>query len=134
MKEKVLLFHFTDEEILARMQLALLINKVGAKKVERKDYCQSVGYLAGVSGKKAAEVEYDGPELEEPMMIMCMDSRRIDELLAAFRRAGVPRIAYKAMLTSTNSDWTPLELYKELKREHEAMHRNISAETSNGEQ
>ena len=123
MKEKVLLFHFTDEEVLARMQLALLVNKVGAKKVEKKDYCQSVGYLAGVSGKKAAEVEYDGPELEEPMMIMCMDSRRIDELLTAFRRAGVPRIAYKAMLTPTNSDWTPLELYEELKREHEAMHK-----------
>lgn len=123
MKEKVLLFHFTDEEILARMQLALLINKVGAKKVERKDYCQSVGYLAGVAGKKAAEVEYDGPELEKPMMIMCMDSRRIDELLTAFRRTGVPRIAYKAMLTPTNSDWTPLELYEELKREHEAMHK-----------
>ncbi len=131
MKEKVLLFHFTDEEVLARMQLALLVNKVGAKKIEKKDYCQPVGYLAGVSGKKPVEVEYDGPELEEPMMILCMDSRRIDEVLAAFRRAGVPRIPYKAMLTPTNSDWTPLELYQELKREHEAMHGG-KEKTANG--
>lgn len=124
MKEKVLLFHFEDEEVLARIQMALLINRIGARKIEKKDYSQSVGYLAGVAGMKETDDIYDGPEFEESMMVMCMSSGRIDTLLAAFRKAGVPRIAYKAMLTQTNSTWTPVQLYGELASEHEAMHGN----------
>lgn len=126
MKEKVLLFHMEDEEILAKIQMILLLQHIGVRMVSMAEYCQPVGYLAGVKGMEAVEEEYAGPEFEEPMMVLCMNSGRIDQLLAAFRKAGVPRIAYKAMLTQTNRSWTPIELYGELKREHEAMHAGRS--------
>ena len=48
-------------------------------------------------------------------------SRRIDELLLNLRRAGVPRIALKAVVTEHNSGWTFRHLYEEIKKEHEAM-------------
>ncbi len=48
-------------------------------------------------------------------------SRRIDELLLNLRRAGVPRIALKAVVTEHNSRWTFYHLYEEIKKEHEAM-------------
>ena len=123
MKDKILLFHMTEEEVLAKIQMACLMGRLGAKVIDKKDYLQTVGYLAGVAGMESKEIVYDGPEMEEPMMILCMSSARIDQVLAAFRQLGVPRIAYKAMLTPTNSTWTPLALYEELKREHEEFQK-----------
>ena len=49
------------------------------------------------------------------------DHSQEDMLLAGLRRAGVPRIALKAVLTEHNSDWTFYHLYQELKEEHETM-------------
>ena len=123
MKETVLVFHMTEEETLAGIQLACLIGGIGVQVVEKKDYLQTVGYLAGVDGMVHTETVYEGPDLEEPMMILCMSSARVDRVLAAFRQLGLPRIAYKAMLTPTNSTWTPLALYEELKREHEEFQK-----------
>ena len=34
------------------------------------------------------------------------------------------RIDYKAVLTDTNSQWTVPELFKELEKEHAAMHQS----------
>lgn len=51
---------------------------------------------------------------------------RLDELLLNLRKAGVPRIAIKAVLTEQNAGWPFYKLYQELRREHEAMH-GISA-------
>lgn len=121
MSDKVLLFHIEDEAIQLRIEMALFMNQVGIKRIEKKDYLQTIGYLAGVEDAKATEIVYEGEELEDPMMILCMDSDKIDTVLAAFRQMGVPRINYKAMLTPTNATWTPLALYQELKREHEAF-------------
>ena len=36
---------------------------------------------------------------------------------------GMTRIDYKAGLTDTNSQWTVPELFKELEKEHAAMHQ-----------
>ena len=58
---------------------------------------------------------------EEVMVLKQFSSQRLDMLLAGLRRAGVPRIALKAVLTEHNSDWTFYHLYQELKEEHETM-------------
>ena len=46
---------------------------------------------------------------------------RLDALLTALRKAGVPKIGWKAVLTPTNVSWTFRDLCAELEREHEAM-------------
>ena len=62
------------------------------------------------------------PVPEEEMLVMKnFTSRRIDEMLAAFRKAGIPRIELKAVITDTNQSWPFYQLYEELKKEHEIM-------------
>ena len=46
---------------------------------------------------------------------------RIDALLLNLRKAGVPKIALKAVITEQNSRWTFYQLYEEIKKEHLAM-------------
>ena len=68
------------------------------------------------------------PELEEEMLVMKnFTNRRIDELLAGLRRAGVPKVELKAVVTETNCGWTFYALYEELKKEREAMTKKDEA-------
>ena len=94
--------------------------KVKIKLISEEMTGQKVGYIAGLDGytEESSPEQYDIPQ--EPVMIMQdFSSSQIDQLLAFFRNAGIPRIALKAMLTDHNKDWYFYELYKELKREHE---------------
>ena len=62
------------------------------------------------------------PEIDEEMLVMKnFTNRRIDELLVGLRRAGVPKIELKAVVTETNCGWSFYALYEELKKEREAM-------------
>lgn len=128
MKDKILVFALEDRDILNKMQRVLLIRKVGIRRVDRADYSQTIGALAGISGRERTDEQYEGEELAAPMLVFCMGQQKMYELLAGFRKAGVPSVDYKAMLTPTNSLWTPLQLYEELKKEHEAMHGTVQQE------
>ena len=41
--------------------------------------------------------------------------------MASLRRAGVPKIDLKAVLTEHNSGWTFYHLYEEIREEHASM-------------
>ena len=74
--------------------------------------------LLGRSEEKAPVEE----EFSDPMLVFCnLPHEKLDHLLTAMGRAGLPRIALKAMLTPTNRTWTSQQLWTELRREHEAM-------------
>ena len=74
--------------------------------------------LLGRSEDKAPVEE----EFSDPMLVFCnLPHEKLDHLLTAMGRAGLPRIALKAMLTPTNRTWTSQQLWTELRREHEAM-------------
>ena len=74
--------------------------------------------LLGRSEEKATVEE----EFSDPMLVFCnLPHEKLDHLLTAMGRAGLPRIALKAMLTPTNRTWTSQQLWTELRREHEAM-------------
>ena len=88
---------------------------------------ETVGYLAGVPGFEiSAKTAGSAPEEMNEEMIVMKDfsSRRIDELLLSMRRAGIPKIALKAVITEYNSGWTFSKLYGEIKKEHEQMSRS----------
>lgn len=62
------------------------------------------------------------PQIPEEVLVMKnFTGRRIDELLLNLRKAGVPKIALKAVITEQNSRWTFYQLYEEIKKEHLAM-------------
>ena len=50
-------------------------------------------------------------------------SSRIDMLLAGLRKAGVPKIELKAVITPQNAEWTFYQLYQELEKEHESFQK-----------
>lgn len=84
-----------------------------------------VGYLAGMEGFEKETVSGQERQLsfmKEEMMIMAgFSEERLDMLLSGLRKAGVPKINLKAIVTETNAQWTPCELYMELAKEHRQM-------------
>ena len=90
---------------------------------------QKIGYLAGMEGFTKREVsagyEKYTPVMSEELLVFCgFSDERLEELLANFKKAGVPKIPLKAVLTKTNADWTTYQLYEQLREEHEQMRRS----------
>ena len=122
---------------VAMMKSVLVRMGVRIRNIGPEQVLEKVGYLAGMEGYEAAggSAGADGadgertgagpgelPVIQEELMVLNQfSSQRLDMLLAGLRRACVPRIALKAVLTEHNSDWTFYHLYQELKEEHETM-------------
>lgn len=117
--------------------------------VKKEEYWLPVGVLAGVKGlEEAAEIDshpvQDGisrkqveekreqetmdaescrkKDFSDEMAVMAgFSSAQVDAFIYALRRKGVGRIDYKAVLTPYNMKWDSVQLYEEIKKEHEAM-------------
>ncbi len=122
MKETVLLYNFTaDRDRLLKVRMALLPLGVRIRTVGKEEYGLPVGVLAGVKDLPASAVENPG-DFEDEMAVMAgFTSGKVDAFIQALRKKGVGRIDYKAILTPTNQMWDSVTLYRELKKEHEAM-------------
>ena len=86
----------------AKLKGVLIRMGIRIKNITPEQTGQTVGYLAGFEGFDERETEEGTvlPELEEEMLVMKnFTNRRIDELLAGLRRAGVPKVELKAVVT-----------------------------------
>ena len=129
MKETVLLYNFDDEKRTAAVKRTLILMCVRIRTVEKKDYLRPLKELLGLEEAAGAEAasrqDYDGEGFAEEMLLMAgFTSRRIDALIAGLKKNGAGRVDLKAVLTPTNAGWNSLELYEEIKREHEKMSGN----------
>ena len=101
---------------------------------------QQVGYLAGLPGfaeqvcpEPEAGAQTEPLAIPERMLVFCgFTERGIGELLSQFRRAKLPPVPMKAVLTEHNSGWSFYRLYQELRLEHEAMSAGKTAEHRKG--
>lgn len=122
MKPTVLLYNFNDTGRNRNITRALLPLNFRIRKVDKENYNQPIGYIAGVKGIDSVKNQYEGEELEDEMLVMAgMTSSQIDSLIMAFRKNGIPKVNCKAVLTETNQYWNAVDLYKELRLEHETM-------------
>lgn len=125
MKEMVLYYNPNPGPDVAKLKGVLVRMGIRIKNVGPEQVKQKVGYLAGMPGfaeTESMDKESGTSFITEEMLVMKnFSSRRIDELLANLRKAGVPKIALKAVITEQNSQWTFCRLYEELKEEHNAM-------------
>ncbi len=129
MKETILLFNAPERETLLKIEMALFPLHIRLKKVPLKDYCQPLGVLAGVKDMEAVTEEYNGPELPGTMFVFCfLNENRLNQALAALRKSGAGPFPYKAVLTPVNSSWTAPGCFSEIRREHEALHREQPAD------
>ena len=97
---------------------------VRIRNVGPEDVNQTVGYLAGLKGFERQEAETAGelPVIPEQVLVLKgFSGGRLDQLLASLRRAGVPKIDLKAVLTEQHSGWTFYRLYEEIRAEHASM-------------
>ena len=115
--ETVLMYN-CDGEQWSKLRQIFLMLRVRIRPVEADQYGLTLEDLLGCSEEKAPVEE----EFSDPMLVFCnLPHEKLDHLLTAMGRAGLPRIALKAMLTPTNRTWTSQQLWTELRREHEAM-------------
>lgn len=135
-KETVLYYNPGDPETakhVALMKSVLVRMGIRIRNVGPDQIHETVGYLAGLEGypsREEAKGMLDRQEDEMPlaipvevMVLKQFSDRRLDELLMNLRRAKVPRIRLKAVLTEHNSHWSFYQLYEELWKEHQAMEK-----------
>lgn len=121
MKETVIVFNVQDKETKLKIEQAIFPFHVRLKKVPLTDYSKSMGTIAGISDADESIQPYTGEELPASMMIFAgIPDNKLNLMLKSLREKKV-QMPYKAILTPTNSTWTPLECFEELVREHEAM-------------
>ncbi len=121
-QSKLLLFHIdpAKKHQIEKLCRDLHITVVSVKKAS---YSQTLGHLAGITGFDRQNTTYNGPDFPSEMLVFCgMDSETIDTFLAAYKKASIPSIGLKAILTQHNIFWSADTLYKELFKEHTSLH------------
>lgn len=121
-QELVLLYNFQNTEKARKLKAVLIQMGIRIKNVEKEAYLEPIGSLCGIEGIEKTDKQYEGEGFPEEMLVMKgMSGGRVDTLLTLLRKNKVEKIQLKAILTETNQQWNSLELYEELKKEHEAM-------------
>ena len=88
---------------------------------ESREADEGAGQFRGQADSDTAD-QGSIPQIPEEILVMKnFTGRRIDALLLNLRKAGVPKIALKAVITEQNSRWTFYQLYEEIKKEHLAV-------------
>ena len=129
---ELVLYYSTGDPRMKKQEMMMksVLVRMGVKirNVAPDQVMESVGYLAGVPGfeKREAlqqpEAEEKIPQITEQMLVMKdFTSRRIDTLLLNLRKAKVPKINLKAIVTEQNAGWSFYHLYEEIGEEHHRM-------------
>ena len=131
MRETVLLFNIKDKKRAQELQMICMSLRIRVRLIKKEEYFQTVGVLAGM--KEASETDriYEGEAANQNpasfrafLVFAGVTGSHLDQILFMMRKKGMKRIDYKAVLTDTNSQWTVPELFKELEKEHAAMHQS----------
>lgn len=107
--------HNMLQEICARLGIKNIC-------VERRDYAQQLGALAGVAGFSKDQKKYTGPEFPAEMLVFSgMNSGHVDIFLDEYKKTGLAPIGLKAVITADNVFWTAETLFQEIMREHTGL-------------
>lgn len=118
---KVLLFHV---EKTKQKQIIDLCRKLQIESiiVPKRQYGESLGALAGISGIPRKNTGYEGAELSKEMLVFSgIASEELDVFLEQYRVSGIAPVDLKAVVTPNNVFWNVPALYEELFREHNSL-------------
>ena len=124
MKEVVLYYNPGNAPKPALMKSVLVQMGIRIKNVTDEQTGETIGSLLGMEqqGKPdEAGEQLDGAIEEQMLVLHQFTERRLDQLLFQLKKAGVPKIELKAIVTEQNSRWTLYQLYEELRKEREAF-------------
>ena len=123
-KVRETVLYFTPEPMAHGMKLKGVLVQMGIRirNVAPEQAGETIGSLLGLEGYDSGPASEPMAEITEEILVMHQFSgSRMDELLLNLRRAGVPKINLKAIVTDSNIGWTFQHLYEEIKEEHEKM-------------
>ena len=125
--KEVVLYYYTREEGYARrvrlLKSIMVQMGIRIKTIEPEQVLEQVGYLAGIDGYSPAQKPEELPLIHQDILVLHNFTRnRMDMFLSSIRRANVPKIDLKAVITPQNMGWTFYHLYEELMKEHKEMH------------
>ena len=118
---RILLFNVNSKK---SKQIEKLCKQLGIKvtNIYPVNYSQKLGYLAGIDGFKRENIKYSGDELASEMLLFSgINSEMMDKFLTEYKKALIPPIGLKAVITMHNIFWKPTELYSELLKEHKLL-------------
>lgn len=120
MKETVLLYQLEEKTKHAIMTILQQLD-VTIKDIQKEDTKQTMGYLLDLPGYNKNE-EKPEKELQEPFVFFAFfTDEQLDIVLEIFRRADIPYIPYKAMLTNDNVVYTFEQLYSNVEHEYQTI-------------
>ena len=121
--QKILLFSVAASKV-GKIEALCKTLGISVQQVEKSDYGQQLGAIAGVSGFKKDGSKYSGADFPAEMLIFSgMNSSQIDVFLAEYKKSGIEPIGCKAIVTSDNVFWSAEKLFREILKEHMFMNR-----------
>ncbi len=123
-QEKALLYNFKEDTQLQAVRMALFFAQVQCRIVSKEEYVVPLKMLAGDETIPPAAV-YGGQELDGQMIVFAgLGEDKLESVLSLLRaNPACGKIPYKAVLTQTNQNWNGITLFKELQKEHAAIHQ-----------
>ena len=121
MKSSVLCYNLKGTE--KGKQIVRIFGFLGYKvrHVEKEEYLTPIGVLAGVDKAEGEAPVFEEAGFSEEMLVMNAASEEmLDKALFLMRKEGA-QVGLKAMLTSSNREWTSIALHDEIQKEHEYM-------------
>ncbi|MFV0361496.1 MAG: DUF3783 domain-containing protein [Suipraeoptans sp.] len=121
MKSVLLVYNVTDEA--KKKLLSRIFGFLGFKlrAVEKKEYNIPLGVLTGIDTLDSEIAVYDEEGFTDEMLVIQSDKEAsLDKALFLMKEEKI-RIGLKAMVTPTNKEWTTIDLYKEISKDHEYM-------------
>ena len=115
---KILLFGVSTQKDRAVRVAAEKIG-VDVTAVNRRDYGQKIGTLAGITGFSRDRKTYEGPDFAAEMLVFSgLTPPQVDTFLNEYKATGQPPVPLKAIVTPHNVTWTADALFRELMKEH----------------
>ena len=114
-----------------RLRLLAMRLRVRLQEVSPAEYGETLAALTGRAERTGAPC--DAPFDDEMLVFVDFDNGLLNRFLNETRKAKIPPVALKAVLTPTNMQWNSLQLHEEIGKEHAAMHRGQSAHTAQEE-
>lgn len=116
----VLLYNLNQSEKGKKIKYVLIRMGIKIKNISKEDYLQPVGALAGVPGLERSNLIYSENGFADEMLVMKgFPESLLDEMLKRFRKEKIEKVELKAILTPSNQSWNSIQLYEELKKEHD---------------
>lgn len=121
-QESVYYYHPTAADIPAAMKLTLARLGIRMHRILPDQIGETLGFLVHLEGFDPQTEIKNTPSIPEEVLILHnFSSERLNVFLRALKKAGIPPIPLKAMVTQHNVKWTFSALVEELRQEHEAM-------------